>query len=113
MMRDPLVDAYAMGLRIELAELGTWSPAVLVSEYDHAAATIRINLAAAQRLRQSGGEVEACALIRCAVAHELYHHFAAVNPRAARGDRRAVEGQAHAFARERYGLDPERFERII
>jgi predicted signal transduction protein with EAL and GGDEF domain len=112
-IRDPLDDARAAGLRVEVAELGSWSPVVLVSEYDRAAATIRVSASVVQAVLRAGGEDAAEAFMRSAVAHELYHHDVAARGHTRPCDRRTIEADAHAFARAQYGADPERVERVL
>jgi len=98
----PLADARAAGLRVEIADLGDWSPAALVSEYDPRERTIRVNERALARAEASGGAAAREALFAAAVAHELYHHAVG-----------GAEGGADAFVRERYGIDPARAASVL
>jgi hypothetical protein len=112
-MRDAIEDARAAGLRVELAELGQWSSATLISEYDRAGRTIRINADAVRRVREALGDAGADALVAAAVGHELYHHEVAEGRLAAAADRASDEREASRFARLQYGIDPQRFERVL
>ncbi len=58
------------GIAIELADLGSWGDATLVSEYDPAGPVIRINT----RAIPPGSSCDVREHIDRAVAHELYHH---------------------------------------
>ncbi len=69
-MRDPREVARAYGIAIELADLGSWNDAKLVSEYDPEGPVIRINT----RELPAGSSCEVREHIDRAVAHELYHH---------------------------------------
>jgi len=71
---DPRTAARACGLAIELADLGEWGAATLVSEYDPAGPVIRINT----RAIPAGSSCDVRAHIDRAVAHELYHHREAI-----------------------------------
>lgn len=69
-MPDPRTVARERGIAIELADLGAWGDAALVSEYDPAGPVIRINT-------QAIPPGSSCAVrehIDRAVTHELYHH---------------------------------------
>jgi hypothetical protein len=96
---DPLVLAAAAGLTVEVADLGDWSPAALVSEYDPPARTIRVNRRLLDLMQARRGIAARAAFLRTAVAHELYHHRVAAGALPAEPDRRASERAAHAFAR--------------
>ena len=109
MNRDPLADARAEGLRIEVAALGTWAQASIVAEYDRASRTIRVNAAALERMRAAGGDAAANALMGAAVAHELYHHAVAEGRRSALD----AEMRAEAHARDTYGIDQRAFETML
>jgi hypothetical protein len=89
---DPRTIARARGVAIELADLGDWGSATLVSEYDPAGPVIRINT----RALPVGSSCAVREHIDAAIAHELYHHGEAsgeierFRPRAAR-ERAAAE----------------------
>jgi len=67
---DPRTLARAAGIAIELADLGSWGSATLVSEYDPDGPVIRINT----RALPHGSSCVVREHIDRAVAHELYHH---------------------------------------
>jgi hypothetical protein len=67
---DPRTVARERGIAIELADLGAWGDATLVSEYDPAGPVIRINTQAIPH----GSSCDVREHIDRAVAHELYHH---------------------------------------
>ncbi len=69
-MPDPRTIAREHGVAIELADLGDWGTATLVSEYDPAGPVIRINT----RALPSGSSCAVRDHIDAAIAHELYHH---------------------------------------
>ena len=69
-MPDPRTVARERGIAIELADLGSWGDATLVSEYDPAGPVIRINT----RAIPPGSSCEVREHIDRAVTHELYHH---------------------------------------
>ena len=69
-MSDPRTAARERGIAIELADLGSWGDAVLVSEYDPAGPVIRVNT----RALPTGSSCDVREHIDRAVAHELYHH---------------------------------------
>ncbi len=91
-MPDPRTIARACGVAVELADLGDWGSATLVSEYDPAGPVIRINT----RALPAGSSCAVREHIDAAIAHELYHHREAageierLRPRAAR-ERGAAE----------------------
>jgi hypothetical protein len=101
--RDPLHDACAAGLSVEIADLGDWAPAALVSEYDREARAIRVNVRVLERLRAERDVAARDRLLRRAVAHELYHHGVATGALAAPAGRAAAERAAEAFASAAYG----------
>ncbi len=108
-MSDPRTAAAALGLRIELADLGSWDGATLISEYDPRERAIRINERALDAYRRACGELSSCdvrAFIDLAVAHELYHHGEAQGdvPRAATPAAR--EAAADVYARSRVAVEP-------
>ena len=118
MNRDPLADARAQGVRVEIAPLGAWSPALLVAEYDRASRTIRVNSIALQRVRAANGAAAARALLEAAVAHELYHHVVAEGQPPARKTgafrtRTEQETNAAAYAQETYGIDQRALEVML
>jgi hypothetical protein len=67
---DPRTVARERGIAIELADLGEWGDATLVSEYDPAGPVIRINT----RAIPAGSSCDVREHIDRAVTHELYHH---------------------------------------
>jgi hypothetical protein len=67
---DPRTVARERGIAIELADLGSWGDATLVSEYDPAGPVIRINT----RAIPAGSSCDVRERIDRAVTHELYHH---------------------------------------
>jgi hypothetical protein len=67
---DPRTVAREQGIAIELADLGSWGDATLVSEYDPDGPVIRINT----RAIPLGSSCAVREHIDRAVAHELYHH---------------------------------------
>ncbi len=87
-MPDPRTVARACGIAIELADLGDWGSASLVSEYDPDGPLIRINT----RALPVGSSCAVREHIDRAIAHELYHH------REAMGD---IERLPNRAARER------------
>lgn len=103
MSRDPLDDARAAGLSVEIADLGDWAPASLISEYDHEASAIRVNARVLERVYSERDDAARTRFIRYAVAHELYHHRVATGTLAAPADRTAAEHAAEAFASAHYG----------
>ena len=70
-MSNPRTAARERGIAIELADLGSWGDAVLVSEYDPAGPVIRINTRA---IPTRGASCDVREHIDRAVLHELYHH---------------------------------------
>ena len=89
-MPDPRTVARERGIAIELADLGAWGGATLVSEYDPAGPVIRINTQAIPR----GSSCAVREHIDRAVAHELYHHHEATGEIARLPDREARERAA-------------------
>jgi hypothetical protein len=87
---DPRTAARESGIAIELADLGTWGDATLVSEYDPDGPVIRINT----RAIPAGSSCEVREHIDRAVAHELYHHREAAGDIARLPDRKARERAA-------------------
>jgi hypothetical protein len=67
---DPRTIARQHGVAIELADLGDWGSATLVSEYDPDGPVIRINT----RVLPAGSSCAVREHIDAAIAHELYHH---------------------------------------
>jgi hypothetical protein len=86
--------AAAYGVGVEVVDLGVWSDARLLAEYDPDGPTIRIN----ERTLPQGSSCAVREAIDRAIAHELYHHREAIGeiPRVA--DRRAREAAADAYA---------------
>jgi hypothetical protein len=95
-MPDPRTIARACGIAIELADLGSWGAATLVSEYDAAGPVIRINTQAIPH----GSSCIVREHIDRAVAHELYHHREATGE-IARLAQHAARERAAAEHRER------------
>ncbi len=89
-MPDPRTVARDYGLAIELADLGAWGDATLVSEYDPAGPVIRINT----RAIPAGSSCDVREHIDRAVAHELYHHREAIGEIARSTSREARERAA-------------------
>ncbi len=99
MRDDPLAAAAAAGLALEIADLGDWSPAVLVSEYDARRRTIRVNRRLLDLAEARRGPAARANVLRTAVAHELYHHHVSAGALPAERNRAAGERAADAFAR--------------
>jgi len=110
---DPLVDARAAGVRVEIAGLGDWFPVTLLSEYEPATRKIRVSAAVLRRICRRLGAAELGGFLRAAVAHELYHHEVAEGRIASELDRPAGECAAERFVRDRYGIDAARYERAL
>jgi hypothetical protein len=89
-MPDPRTIAREAGIAIELADLGSWGDATLVSEYDPAGPVIRINT----RAIPSGSSCNVREHIDRAVTHELYHHGEAAGAIARIAARKARERAA-------------------
>ncbi len=89
-MPDPRTVARDYGVAIELADLGAWGDATLVSEYDPAGPVIRINT----RALPVGSSCIVREHIDAAIAHELYHHREAVGEVDRLPDREARERAA-------------------
>jgi hypothetical protein len=89
-MPDPRTAARECGIAIELADLGSWGAATLVSEYDPDGPVIRINT----RALPAGSSCEVREHIDRAVAHELYHHQEALRAIPQVADRKARERAA-------------------
>jgi hypothetical protein len=87
---DPRTVAREHGIAIELADLGAWNDATLVSEYDPAGPVIRINT----RAIPTGSSCDVREHIDRAVAHELYHHNEALGVTARLPGRKARERAA-------------------
>jgi hypothetical protein len=87
---DPRTVARERGVAIELADLGTWGDATLVSEYDPDGPVIRINT----RAIPPGSSCDVREHIDRAVAHELYHHAEANGDVPRLPDRKARERAA-------------------
>jgi hypothetical protein len=85
---DPRTAARCAGVAVELADLGDWGDATLVSEYDPDGPIIRINT----RALPAGSSCAVREHIDAAVAHELYHHKEAIG---------AIARERSAAARER------------
>ena len=92
-MFDPRTAAREYGIAIELADLGSWGEATLVSEYDPDGPAIRINT----RAIPAGSSCEVREHIDRAVAHELYHHAEAIGAIARLADGKARERAAGEY----------------
>jgi hypothetical protein len=90
---DPRTAAREHGIAIELADLGSWGAATLVSEYDPDGPVIRINT----RAIPAGSSCEVREHIDRAVAHELYHHEEAIGAIARLADGKARERAAGEY----------------
>ena len=95
-MPDPRTVARERGIAIELADLGAWGHATLVSEYDPDGPVIRINAQAIPR----GSSCAVREHIDRAVLHELYHHREALGE-IARLPKHAARERAAGAHRER------------
>jgi hypothetical protein len=93
-MPDPRTVARERGIAIELADLGSWGDATLVSEYDPAGPVIRINT----RAIPEGSSCDVREHIDRAVTHELYHHAEAAGTIARVTGREARERAAGEHA---------------
>jgi hypothetical protein len=91
---DPRARARDYGLAIELADLGDWGDARLISEYDPAGPVIRINV----RALPGGSSCAVREHIDRAVAHELYHHREAIGEIEKLANSAEREGAARAAA---------------
>jgi len=87
---DPRAAARAYGVAIELADLGVWGDATLVSEYDPRGPLIRIN----RRALPTGSAQAVREHVDRAVEHELYHHREALGEIPRIADRKARERAA-------------------
>lgn len=90
-------------MTIEIADLGDWGAATLVSEYDPQCDTIRINARAIAAIREVLGDAAVQRFTTVAIAHECHH----------RAFPHASEAEAHAAAREATGIDPAPFEALL
>jgi hypothetical protein len=90
-------------MKIEIVNLGSWSGARLLAEYDPEDDAIRVDAAAVERVRAAFGDREAERFVRCAVAHERAH-------RARPG---ISEAEAHDRARAATGVDPRSYEPLL
>ena len=89
-MPDPRRVACAYGVALELADIGAWGAATLVSEYDPAGPVIRINTRALPVGRSCAVRVH----VDRAIVHELYHHREAIGEIGRLADRAARERAA-------------------
>jgi hypothetical protein len=85
---------------VEIADLGSWGAATLVSEYDPEGDVIRIDARAIARVRRALGDAEAEAFVALAIAHERFH----------RAHPQASEREAVAYAERATDVDARRFE---
>jgi hypothetical protein len=90
---DPRTAARERGIAIELADLGSWGDATLVSEYDPAGPVIRINT----RAIPAGSSCDVREHIDRAVTHELYHHAEAAGEIPRIADAKARERAAGEY----------------
>lgn len=97
-MSDPVALARAARLAVEVADLGDWGAAALISEYDAASGVIRVNRRALEREEALRGARARAELFRRAIAHELYHHAVAAGAIVPRRHRTDDERAADAFA---------------
>jgi hypothetical protein len=95
-MPDVRALAAAYGVRVEVADLGDWGAARLVSEYDPAGPVIRLN----ERELPHGSSCAVRDAIDLAVAHELYHHREAIGEIPRIAERAAREAAADAYAEQ-------------
>ncbi len=86
--------AASYGVRVELADLGDWSAATLVAEYDPDGPVIRVNESALPH----GSSCLVREHIDRAIAHELYHHREAIGEIPRLASRAERERAADAFA---------------
>ncbi|HEV8022197.1 MAG TPA: hypothetical protein VGP41_13075 [Candidatus Lustribacter sp.] len=89
-MPDPRTVARELGIAIELADLGSWGDATLVSEYDPDGPVIRIN----SRAIPAGSSCDVREHIDRAVTHELFHHAEATGERKRSASHKARERAA-------------------
>ncbi|MFN2460428.1 MAG: hypothetical protein ABR591_07055 [Candidatus Velthaea sp.] len=93
--------AAALGLRVEIEDLGDWGPAALVAEYDPCGRVIRINARAVAEFRAAhdGDAAELERFVDTAIAHEIYHHREAAGDVRRLRSRAGREAAADAYAR--------------
>jgi hypothetical protein len=84
------------GVAVSFADLGSWEPHELRSEYDPRGPEIRLNLRVAQRLSPP----EFDEFLRLAVGHELYHHREHIGEITVIGDRTERERAAIRYAND-------------
>lgn len=89
-MSDALDRARALGVAVELADLGTWGGTTLVAEYDPDGPIVRINT----RALPMTSSCDVREHIERAVRHELYHHDEAIGTVERAASR--AEREAHA-----------------
>jgi hypothetical protein len=85
---------------IEIADLGAWGSATLVSEYDAEEDAIRVNARAVARVRRALGDAAAASFVALAIAHERFH----------RAHPGASERDATVHAERATNVDARRFE---
>jgi hypothetical protein len=95
---DPVALARGARLAVEVADLGDWGAAALISEYDAARRVIRVNRRVLGREEALRGPRARAELFRRAIAHELYHHAVATGAIVPRRNRADDERAADAFA---------------
>lgn len=93
-MRNVLALAAALGVRVEIDELGDWGSATLIAEYDPEGVVIRVN----RRALPAGSSCAVRDAIDRAVAHELYHRREHLGLAPHLRDRAARERAADAYA---------------
>jgi hypothetical protein len=87
-------------MTIEIADLGAWGAATLVSEYDPEGDAIRVNARAVARVRRALGDAAAESFVALAIEHERFH----------RAHPHASERDAAAHAERATNVDARRFE---
>lgn len=92
--REVRAEARALGVAIELADLGDWGDARAVAEYDPRGPLVRVNV----RELPAGPPEAVRAHVDSAVAHELYHHAEATGRIGRLPTYRQREGAAGAAA---------------
>jgi hypothetical protein len=90
-------------MTIEIADLGSWGAATLVSEYDPEGDAIRIDAGAVARVRRALGDAAAESFVALAIEHERFH----------RAHPRASERAAAAHAERVTNVDAHRFEMAL
>jgi len=109
MTEDPLAVAHEFGIAIEIADLGEFYGRILISEYDPDGPRIRVNSRALDRAAALAVDGPAWCdpslLVRCAVAHEIYHHRERLGTVVRHRERADRERAADAFAKAMLDLN--------